>query len=188
MQIKKTKFKDLYEINNIKYKDSRGFFSEIFNKKLNNFLDNKFNKKINFVQLNFSFSKNKNTLRGLHCQIHPKQQAKLVSCIKGKIIDFVIDVRNNSNTFGKYLSFELSEKNNKMVFVPEGFLHGFLTKTNNCEVIYACTKFYSKKHELNVNFINNKFDIKEIKNTIKYNMSHKDKYSKDFNFNKNFFK
>ena len=92
MQFKKTKFKDLYEINNIKYKDKRGFFLEIFNKKLNNLLNNKLNKKINFVQLNFSFSKNKNTLRGLHCQIPPKQQAKLVFCIKGKIIDFVISI------------------------------------------------------------------------------------------------
>ena len=120
-------------------------------------------------------------MRGLHIQKKPNDQAKLIYCNKGKIIDFVVDARKDSKTFGKYLSYELSKNDNKMIFVPSGCLHGFLTKTNKCEVIYAATNFYSKKSEINVNFFDQNFDFKELKRIRNFNMSSKDKNGQKFN-------
>ena len=180
MIIIKTNFKDLLLIQNLRYDDKRGFFTEIINQELLNKINKKITKKINFVQFNHSFSKKKYTVRGLHCQKPDNDQDKLIYCIKGKIIDFVVDFRKSSKNFGKYFSIELSSKNNKMIFIPKGFLHGFITLEDKSEIVYACSKFYSKKKEIKVNFFDKHLNIREliiIKNKI---ISDKDKEAPNF--------
>jgi len=134
--IKKTKIKDLVIIDNKKYHDKRGYFSELLRAK---------EIKKNFPFIVMSKSK-KNVLRGLHIQTK-NSQGKYVSVIKGKIFDVAVDLRRNSKTFGKYYSCILSEKNSKSIFIPEGFAHGFLTLDNENYIIYACTKYRNSKSE-----------------------------------------
>tara|TARA_B100000686_G_C16737007_1_gene944262 strand:- start:47 stop:604 length:558 start_codon:yes stop_codon:yes gene_type:complete len=128
--------------------DSRGFFFENFNqsklKKL----------KINhsFVQDNFSYSKKKGVIRGLHFQTPPKAQAKLISIIKGKILDVVVDLRNNSKTYGKYEKIILNEGDFFNIFIPEGFAHGFSVLKDNTLVLYKTSNFYSSKYEKTINY------------------------------------
>ena len=156
MIIKKTKFKDLIVI---KSKNS------IIKKKL--------------IFTVVSKSK-KNVLRGLHMQ-KKKSQAKFLSVVKGKILDVVVDCRKNSKTFGKHFKIYLSEKNGKSIFVPEGFLHGFLGLDDENIVIYSCTNYRDKDSEIGVKWNDQDLKIKwPIKKPI---LSKKDKnniYFKDF--------
>lgn len=130
------------------YRDNRGFFIETWNKKF--FLSLGIKK--NFVQDNFSFSKNKGTFRGFHFQRPPFSQSKLVRCSKGSLLDIVIDIRKKSPTYGKIFSIKLSQKNNLQIFIPIGFLHGFYTLENNTEVVYKVSNFYSPKHEETIKY------------------------------------
>ena len=116
-----------------------GFFSEIYRK--NNFTEK-------FVQDSYSVSDKRNTLRGMHFQNKPFGQAKLVTVLSGSIIDFVIDVRKNSPTFKEYASIELSRDNKKMIYIPEGFAHGFQTLEENTCVFYKLSNYYSPVHEV----------------------------------------
>ena len=124
------------------YPDSRGYFLESF--KESEFFANGINAK--FVQDNISFS-TKGVLRGLHFQTEPKEQAKLVSVISGEIFDVAVDIQKNSQTFGKWVGHILSEKNHKMLYIPEGFAHGFCTLSDTANVLYKVTNEYSPKHE-----------------------------------------
>ena len=99
-----------------------------------------------FIQDNFSKSK-KNTLRGLHYQKNPKAQGKLVCCLKGKIFDVAVDIRVGSPTYAQWISMELSEENNFILYIPAAFAHGFLALSDTAEVIYKCTEEYSPKDE-----------------------------------------
>tara|TARA_B100001173_G_C15999487_1_gene552790 strand:- start:489 stop:1037 length:549 start_codon:yes stop_codon:yes gene_type:complete len=136
-------------------KDSRGYFFESFRKdKLDNFLGFK----TNFIQENQSFSK-KNVLRGMHYQKAPFEQTKLVSVLQGTIIDAVIDLRKNSKTFGKHIKIELSEKNKKQLFIPKGFAHGFLVKSEFAIVSYKVDNVYSQEHEAGIIFNDNVLQI-----------------------------
>jgi dTDP-4-dehydrorhamnose 3,5-epimerase len=108
------------------FKDQRGFFTETYNKRV--FEDNGF--KIDFVQDNHSFSKEKGVLRGLHFQKPPYAQAKLVRTIRGSVYDVIVDLRKSSATFGKWIGIELSAENMKMLLVPKGFAHAFCTELN----------------------------------------------------------
>jgi dTDP-4-dehydrorhamnose 3,5-epimerase len=123
--------------------DDRGFFFESFNQ-------NKFEEatghKINFVQDNHSKS-SKGVLRGLHYQLPPKAQGKLVRVIQGEVFDVAVDLRQSSQTFGKWVGEMLSADNNKQMWIPEGFAHGFLTLSDTAEFLYKTTDFYSKEHE-----------------------------------------
>ena len=123
--------------------DDRGFFFESFNQ-------NKFEEatalKINFVQDNHSKSV-KGVLRGLHYQLPPKAQGKLVRVIQGEVFDAAVDVRRSSPTFGKWVGEILSADNKKQMWIPEGFAHGFLTLSDTAEFLYKTTDFYSKDHE-----------------------------------------
>ena len=121
--------------------DSRGFFLETYSKK--EFLD--YGIVGEFVLHSMSFSK-KGVLRGLHFQKDPHSQAKLVSVVKGKVYDVVVDVRNNSETFGAYVSVELSEYNKHMLYVPKGFAHGFMALEDSL-VEYRLDHPYSKDSE-----------------------------------------
>jgi len=124
------------------YIDERGYFLENF--KESEFSANEINAK--FVQDNVSFS-TKGVLRGLHYQLKPKEQAKLVSVISGEIFDVAVDIRKDSTTYGKWVSRTLSEKNHKMLYIPEGFAHGFCTLSDTANVLYKVTNEYSPENE-----------------------------------------
>ena len=124
------------------YRDERGFFLESWNQaQLNKVL----NQNINFVQDNHSYSK-KGVLRGLHYQTEPNGQAKLVRCIEGEIFDVIVDIRVKSKTFGKWASVRLNETN-KLLWVPKGFAHGFLTLSNYAELCYKASNYWDSKSE-----------------------------------------
>lgn len=124
------------------FKDSRGYFMETYNEKL--FNDNGITTK--FVQDNQSKS-TKGVLRGLHFQMEPYAQAKLVRVTKGKVLDVAVDIRKGSPTFGKYVSVELSEENKKQLFIPRGFAHGFIVLSDEAEFSYKCDNLYNKESE-----------------------------------------
>ncbi|MEG1518867.1 MAG: dTDP-4-dehydrorhamnose 3,5-epimerase [Cetobacterium sp.] len=123
------------------FEDERGFFFEFFSKRELK----KLGIEDEFVQGNHSKS-NRGVLRGLHFQ-KKQSQGKLVRVLKGAILDVVVDLRKNSKTFSKYYKVELSGKNRKMIFVPKGFAHGFLTLEDDTEVEYMCTDYYAPEHD-----------------------------------------
>ena len=123
--------------------DERGFFYESFNQ---NKFEAALGHKIHFVQDNHSKSM-KGVLRGLHYQLTPKAQGKLVRVIQGEVFDVAVDLRQSSPTFGKWVGEILSGDNKKQLWIPEGFAHGFLTLSDTAEFLYKTTDFYSKDHE-----------------------------------------
>lgn len=125
------------------FSDERGWFFESFNQKVFNELTNT---STNFLQDNQSYSK-KNVIRGLHFQAPPCAQGKLVSVIKGKVIDVAVDIRKNSPTYGKHVSIELSSENKLMLWIPEGFAHGFVALEDDTIFSYKCTNYYNKESE-----------------------------------------
>ncbi len=125
--------------------DSRGFFMETY--KYSDFVNNGIND--SFTQDNHSLS-SKGVLRGLHYQILPKAQAKLIRCTKGKVFDVAVDVRHGSPTFGKWVGAILSEENKFMLYVPVGFAHGFLTQSDFAEVLYKTSNEYSPEHDAGI--------------------------------------
>jgi dTDP-4-dehydrorhamnose 3,5-epimerase len=132
--------------------DDRGFFFESFNQGR---FEKAVGKKINFVQDNHSKSV-KGVLRGLHYQLTPKAQGKLVRVIQGEVFDVAVDIRKSSPTFGKWVGEILSADNKKQMWIPEGFAHGFLTLSDTAEILYKATDFYSQKHECSLMW-NDKF-------------------------------
>ncbi|OMH40759.1 dTDP-4-dehydrorhamnose 3,5-epimerase [Desulfurobacterium indicum] len=126
--------------------DNRGFFMEIYKK--SDFVEAGID--VEFVQDNHSRSI-KGVLRGLHYQAKPRMQGKLVRCIRGKIFDVAVDIRKGSPTFGKWIGFELSEENKFMLWIPEGFAHGFLTLSEEAEIVYKVSgSEYSPEHDRNI--------------------------------------
>lgn len=146
MEILARKLKGVYEISLNPYKDNRGFFMRTFDYEVfkNAGLDRK------WVQENHSRSEKKGIIRGLHFQLNPFSETKLVRCIKGAILDVFVDLRIDSKTFGNWDSIELSSENKKMIFIPRGFAHGFCTLTETSEVVYKVDNFYSKQYERGV--------------------------------------
>ena len=128
------------------FEDERGFFFESFNK---NFFQKNIDSKVEFVQDNHSKS-SKGVLRGLHYQLEPFAQGKLVRVISGEVFDVAVDIRNNSKTFGKWVGIKLSARNKKQFWVPPGFAHGFLTISDNAEFLYKTTNFYNKESERSI--------------------------------------
>jgi len=126
--------------------DTRGFFFESWNQST---FDINTNEKIIFSQDNHSCSK-KGVLRGLHYQIPPKPQEKLVRCISGEIFDVAVDLRKSSETFGEWISVKLNNSNKLMFWIPVGFAHGFLSLRENSEVIYKASSNYSKELERSI--------------------------------------
>jgi len=124
------------------YYDERGFFMETYTKK--DF--EAYGIRDEFVQDNHSWSI-KNTLRGLHFQKEPYAQSKLVRCISGEILDVAVDIRKNSRTFGRHVMIKLSSENKEMLYIPEGFAHGFLVLSDYAEVLYKVNRFYSRDHD-----------------------------------------
>ena len=142
MKITKTNIEGLLIIEPNVFHDSRGIFLESWNKK--NFEEIGINE--NFVQDNQSVS-SKGVLRGLHFQNPPFAQAKLVSVIKGAVLDVAVDLRKNSPTYGMHYCVELNQKNHKLFFIPKGFAHGFVALEDDTVFSYKCSDFYNKESE-----------------------------------------
>ena len=100
-----------------------------------------------FVQDNHALSHAKGTLRGLHYQLMPKAQAKLLRCLRGAVLDVAVDIRQGSPTYGKWISVELSAENHKQIFIPAGFAHGYVTLTADAEILYKTDAFYAPEYE-----------------------------------------
>ncbi len=142
MEIIESELKGLFVFKPKVFEDARGYFFESYNQ--NSFKEAGLN--LNFVQDNQSLSQ-KDVLRGLHFQNQPYAQGKLVRVITGAVFDVAVDIRKNSSTYGKWFGLELTEKNKWMMYIPEGFAHGFVTLQNNTIFSYKCTNFYNKESE-----------------------------------------
>ncbi|MBX2828742.1 MAG: dTDP-4-dehydrorhamnose 3,5-epimerase [Flavobacteriaceae bacterium] len=143
MEITQTPLKDCFVIKPRVFYDDRGFFCETFNQ---NTFKEATGLDVDFVQDNQSVS-SKGVLRGLHFQTGKMAQAKLVRVIKGEVMDVVVDVRKDSETFGKHFSIILSDENHLQLFVPRGFAHGFITLSEKSIFSYKCDNFYDKESE-----------------------------------------
>lgn len=135
-----------FEIVPNKIEDERGYFSEIF--RLNTF--HELAPGVDFVQDNQSLSVRAGTIRGLHFQTSPFAQGKLVRCLVGRLFDVAVDLRNNSPTFGQWISVILSADDNNQLWVPPGFGHGFCSLEPNCVISYRVTQYYSREHDKGV--------------------------------------
>ena len=146
MQVTKTELADVFIVEPRVFGDHRGWFMESYSKiKLAAAgID------CDFMQDNQSFSAQKGTLRGLHFQLNPKAQAKIVRCTQGAILDVAVDIRKNSPQYKQWVAVELSAENKKQLFIPRGFAHGFLTLTDNVEVQYKADEYYAPEYDGNI--------------------------------------
>ena len=142
-----TKFKDAKFFEFSSFNDSRGFFKEVFNHEIESLIDNKFK----FIQDNESYSQY-GVLRGLHFQNPPFEQSKLVRVSSGEIQDVIVDIRKDSKTYGQWESFVLSSDNNKSLFVPRGFAHGFLVLSERATVNYKVDNYYDSNSDSGIVF------------------------------------
>jgi len=143
MIIKTTPFKGIFILEPKVHLDERGSFMESFNKKK---LEKALGRKITFCQDNQTFSK-KGVLRGLHYQLPPFSQTKLVQVVQGKVLDVVVDIRKGSPTFGQYFSCELSAENKLQLFIPRGFAHGFISLSETSIFMYKVDQYYNVASE-----------------------------------------
>ena len=169
MKIEKTfskkgeQFKGLFLLTPEIFNDQRGSFFESWNKSV---FENTINSRVNFVQDNHSISI-KGVLRGLHYQVNPYPQGKLLRCISGEIFDVAVDLRKNSETFGAWFGANLSDENKKQFWIPEGFAHGFLTISNYAEVLYKTTNYWNKDCEKSIRWNDETLSINWPLNKIK---------------------
>jgi len=152
------------------HEDSRGYFVETFRQdKLEEFLGYK----INFCQDNESKS-SKGVLRGLHYQLHPAAQTKLVRVIQGRVLDVAVDIRKNSPTFGQHVAVELSSENKRQLLIPRGFAHGFVVLEDDTIFAYKVDNYYSPKNDRGIVFDDKALNIDWILNHNELNLSTKD--------------
>ena len=138
------------------HSDERGYFMETFKQKL---LDEVLGYQVNFIQDNESKSTSKGVLRGLHYQLPPYTQNKLVRVIQGEVLDVAVDIRRDSPTFGKYVAAVLSEKNKKQIFIPGGFAHGFIVLSEGATFAYKVDAYYSAEHTEGIAYNDKDVDI-----------------------------
>ena len=171
MDIKPCDINGVFIIQPIRHTDSRGFFSETWNKKAfkckNIILPD-------FVQDSHSFCKKEGSVRGLHFQYPPFAQSKLVRCGRGRLFDVAVDIRRESSTYGEWVGEELSFQNSKQLYIPVGFLHGFVTLEPDTEIIYKCSNYYNLESDSNVRFDDPKIGIDWPVDTSKVILSEKD--------------
>jgi len=151
----KTKLQGLYIIQPEPFKDNRGTFSRVFCER--ELKEIHFGKKI--VQINQSFTKREGSIRGMHFQYPPNGEIKLVRCIAGRIFDVAVDLRNKSPTFLEWHSEVLSANNMKIMYIPEGFAHGFQTLQDDCDIVYFVSAFYSPESEGGIRYNDPKIKI-----------------------------
>lgn len=169
-----TKLKGSYIIEPERIKDDRGFFARTWCQR--EFHKYGINSKL--VQCNISFNNKKGTLRGMHYQAAPYEEAKLVRCTMGAISDVIIDLRPDSKTFKQWVSVELTAENRKLFYIPEGFAHGFLTLMDNTEVFYQMAEFFAPEYARGVRWNDPAFGINWSEEVVV--ISEKDKQYKDF--------
>ncbi|EAU0132492.1 dTDP-4-dehydrorhamnose 3,5-epimerase, partial [Salmonella enterica] len=143
MNVIKTEIPDVLIFEPKVFSDERGFFMESFNQKV---FEEAVGRKIEFVQDNHSKS-TKGVLRGLHYQVEPYAQGKLVRCIAGEVFDVAVDIRKDSETFGKWVGVNISSENKRQLWIPEGFAHGFLVLSDSADFLYKTSNYYSPIHE-----------------------------------------
>ena len=144
-----------YVIEPEKHSDERGFFARVFCEK-------EFSEQdlaSHFVQTNNSLARTKGTLRGMHYQLRPATEVKLVRCIRGALYDIILDLRDGSPTFGRHFGTQLTGENRKMLYVPKGFAHGFITLEDDTETFYFVDEFYSPERERGIRWNDPSFGI-----------------------------
>jgi dTDP-4-dehydrorhamnose 3,5-epimerase len=169
-----TKLKGAFILEPEKLKDDRGFFARSWCQR--EFESYGLNSRL--VQCSISFSEQKGTLRGMHYQLAPYEEAKLVRCTNGSIYDAIIDLQPESPTFKQYVGLVLTALNYKMLYVPEGFAHGFLTLQDKTEVFYQMSEFYSAEHSRGVRWNDPAFGIAWP--LVPSTMSDRDRSYRDF--------
>lgn len=155
MKFQETELRDALLIDLTRYEDERGYFVEAWRQDLaeqQGITDH-------FTGINMSSNRYKGTLRGLHAQKSPHAQAKLVRCLKGAIMDVIVDIRPESPTYLKWIAVELSEENLRMLYVPEGFLHGFQTLVDDSTVMYQVSGLYHPQSEIGARYDDPAFNI-----------------------------
>ena len=189
MKIEKTDLKDVLLITPKSFEDKRGSFRENFRlDKLENFID----RKIVFCQDNLANSK-KGVIRGLHYQLEPYSQSKLVSVIKGEVLDVVVDIRKGSPTFGKHISFVLNENNQQHLFIPRGYAHGYITLSDESIFYYKVDNYFNKLSEGSIAYDDPKLEINWKLPKSEFIVSEKDQNHlaidkiKLFNYNSNLY-
>lgn len=175
MKVTPTPIPDVLIIEPTVYEDERGWFYESFNQK-------RFNEAtkldVQFVQDNHSKS-TKNVLRGLHYQVPPKEQGKLVRVVKGEVFDVALDIRKSSPTFGQWFGEMLSACNKRQLWIPTGFAHGFITLSDTAEFLYKTTEYYSPEHEHTIRWDDTKLGIEWPKDLTPF-ISQKDNDASSF--------
>ena len=146
MKATETRLKGVFVLEPQVFGDARGWFMESWSQRKME----EAGIKVDFVQDNQSFSAQKGTLRGLHYQLNPKCQAKLLRCTRGRIFDVAVDIRKGSPQYGQWVGVELSAENKKQLFIPRGFAHGFITLTDDVEVQYKADNYYAPECDGNI--------------------------------------
>jgi dTDP-4-dehydrorhamnose 3,5-epimerase len=155
MNFTETRLQGAFIVEPERKEDARGFFARMFC--VEEFGAHGLETKL--VQCSISFSKQRQTLRGMHCQVAPYEEVKLVRCTRGAIYDVVLDLRPASPTFKQWTGAELTSQNRRMMYVPRGFAHGFLTLEDNCEVFYQMSEFYHSENERGIRWDDPAFGI-----------------------------
>ncbi|MCL1112996.1 dTDP-4-dehydrorhamnose 3,5-epimerase [Shewanella basaltis] len=171
MKVIDTNIPDVKIIEPTVYGDERGFFMETWNQKK---FENAIGYPVSFVQDNHSKS-SKGVLRGLHYQLAPHEQSKLVRCIVGEVFDVAVDIRQSSPTFGHWVGEKLSAENKRQLWIPEGFAHGFLTLSNTAEILYKTNAFYCSNSDRGILWNDKKIKIAWPTDGLTLILSDKDK-------------
>jgi dTDP-4-dehydrorhamnose 3,5-epimerase len=177
IQINYTKLSGVIEIIPPRHGDIRGFFSETYNAA--SLAESGVH--LTFVQDNHSLSSKRGVLRGLHYQLPPRAQDKLVRVIRGSIFDVAVDIRRESPTFAQWVGVELSSEKWNQLLIPKGFAHGFVTLTENTEVVYKVTDYYSPEHERSIRYDDPAISVEWPISAINLTLSNKDASAPQFN-------
>ncbi|EFA2316975.1 dTDP-4-dehydrorhamnose 3,5-epimerase [Escherichia coli] len=176
MNVIKTEIPDVLIFEPKVFGDGRGFFFESFNQKV---FEEAVGRKVEFVQDNHSKS-SKGVLRGLHYQLEPYAQGKLVRCVVGEVFDVAVDIRKSSPTFGKWVGVNLSAENKRQLWIPEGFAHGFLVLSETAEFLYKTTNYYHPESDRGIIWDDPDIDVKWPLSIHKPILSIKDEKQKMF--------
>lgn len=180
MKIVETKIPDVLILEPKVFGDDRGWFMESFNSKAFNLALKEHGLAIpEFVQDNHSMSQ-AGVLRGLHYQLNPFAQSKLVRVVQGKALDVAVDIRKNSSTFGKWVSAELTADNHRQLWIPSGFAHGFLALEDNTQFLYKTTSYYNPESERSIIWNDENLAIDWQNNDLEIKLNDKDRYALSF--------
>ncbi len=169
MKFVRTKFDDLFVIETDQFDDERGYLAKFYDEDL--YKQNEIAFKL--TQVKYTFTKTKGAIRGLHMQSKPYEEAKLVKCVRGKIFEVVLDLRPKSKSYGKWFGKEFSEDDNKCLYIPKGFAHGYQALVKNCDVLYLMSGKFSLPHNIGYRWNDPAFNISwPLKPTV---MAEKDK-------------